>query len=519
MSPIETPTDSIKQVLEALRRRQRIVHVVEFASLGLLYGAAAAAILGATRIFLGTAEAPWLSPWAVLSFAPLGCAVGAIMGAIFRVDSLRIARAMDRASNSEDRFASALQLREHHRSARVKLVTQDAIASIHDVPVENALPIRAPRELRLLPLPAAALALFLWLAPAPKTDATPTTPPEVTADQWSELHNELKEELDQLPKPETPEEEELRREFEKLASMLEKKPQVKEVFEQIAKLQTQLDERRRNLPGRNLSMRQASKAVRSSAALQQFAQELKSGNYSKAAKALKSLSKQIGDGSRKLSAEEFEATASDFDRLAEATQSHDELSHACKQCATAASSMNSSKLSNTMNELSRMLRKNAENLRECDKACKACSMLDSLKRRLNECKSCSTCKSGKCGKCASCSNGNFVRRSNKQGGSKAGWGTADNWLTNQMNRAAGQRTPALAEIKEQGGRQTSFSVVSKDERVESAMPYKEVYAEFVQKAEADLAIESVPHSYREYLRRYFEGIQPADGASEPTSED
>ena len=40
----------------------------------------------------------------------------------------------------------------------------------------------------------------------------------------------------------------------------------------------------------------------------------------------------------------------------------------------------------------------------------------------------------------------------------------------------------------------------------------------VQKVEDDLSLESVPLAYRDYLRRYFTAIRPADEVSEPAGD-
>ena len=62
-------------------------------------------------------------------------------------------------------------------------------------------------------------------------------------------------------------------------------------------------------------------------------------------------------------------------------------------------------------------------------------------------------------------------------------------------------------------------MVSPDERARSSKKYAELYAEFVQMSEADLDLESVPVSQREYLRKYFNAIRPKESAPQEGGKD
>ena len=257
-------------------------------------------------------------------------------------------------------------------------------------------------------------------------------------------------------------------------------------------------------------MQRAAANLRSSPALQPFASQLKSGEYAKAADALEQLAEKLTKDPAAMSAEDFEAAAADLDRMANDLNSHPELGNACKQCANAAGAMNRDKLADAFKRFGRTLRKNGDSLKQSDRMCRACDMLDRLKNRMNQCESCKSCKDGNCNKpgCSTCNR--FVRQSNRKGGTKAGWGTADKWQGGNLGRGSDQRVPNLVEPQQQPGESTSYQVVSKDERAESALDYKQVYAEMVKKAEADLALESVPLTYRDYLRRYFMAIRPQE---------
>ena len=491
----------MNEILSQLRRRRRLLRALRHSGQGLLYGALLAVAIAALAAIL---RSEWLhtQPWLALLCIPAAAVVGAVAGLLRPVDTLRVARAMDRAAGSEDRFASAWQLTSHQRRVRAGLVMADALASVKETRADSALPLRAPRELKWLPLPGLALVLLLWLAPGPRLSAEVVAPPEVTPREWADLHDALREQLDELPQPQTDEEQEIADQLEKLASLLKKNPIKKDVLAQIARLQADLQGRRTELGTRDVSMRQAARALRSSAALQHFASMLRQGDYRKAAEELRKLAEQLRENTLRLSATDFEAIATDFDQLALELAAHEQLSQSCRNCAGAASSMNRDKLAEALRRLSRCLQGNCDDLQRCDGLCRTSFLLDELKRRL-----------GKCGRCGSGEGpAAFVRRNSGKGGLRAGWGTADNWAGGALGNEHEQRLPVLAETRERAGSSTAFSVVSKEERARSAQEYRELYAELVQKAEAYLALESVPVAYREFLRRYFVAIRPPEDA-------
>lgn len=512
MTKTDRTPDRLEDILAMLAHRQRRIYIAGSTLTGVFYGTVAAALLAAIGLL---AAAGWAQPgvWQVLWCVPAGAAVGALVGQLRRVDALRLARSLDLAASSQDRFASAVQLQSHHRRDRVKLIEEDALSSVQAVRPDAALRFRAPRQLRFLPLPAVLLAAMIWLAPTGRIDAVVPEEPEISAEAWTELSKDFREQLADLPEPRTDEEKELLDKLKKLADLLDRQPLKKDALEQIARLRSELEKRRENMPGRSLAMRSAARNIRSSSALKPFASQLSQGNYQKAADALKALADKLRKNAQAMSAEEFEAAASDFDRLAADLSSHEELGHACKDCAKAAESMNRDKLAEALEKFSKELERNSDELRQCDSMCRSQNLLDELLKKLNQCKSCGTCKNGQCSN-AGCSGGacnSFVKRNNKKGGLKAGWGTADRWNGGQMDPRDEQRTPDLAKLNEQAGRSTKFTVMSRDETAESSLSHQELFAEYVQKAEADLALETAPMAYRDFLKRYFMAIRPQDG--------
>ncbi len=101
-----------------------------------------------------------------------------------------------------------------------------------------------------------------------------------------------------------------------------------------------------------------------------------------------------------------------------------------------------------------------------------------------------------------------MRRTNKKGGLKAGWGSAENWIGGAVEDRDEQRMPALAETRERAGASTAYSVISSREMARSVQEMHEQFAEMVRKAEADLGLEQAPLAFRDFLRRYFRAIRP-----------
>ena len=108
-----------------------------------------------------------------------------------------------------------------------------------------------------------------------------------------------------------------------------------------------------------------------------------------------------------------------------------------------------------------------------------------------------------------------MRSSNRKGGLRAGWGTADNWSGGALTNQGEERQADMIEAAENPGASTLHPTVSPEERARSSQEYRERYAELVRKAEADLALERVPSAYRDYLRKYFVAIRPVDVPAEP----
>jgi hypothetical protein len=496
------------EILDGLRSRQRVLNISRCTAIG---------AFGGLLVAMGVVAFAWVTPQGSLGTfgAPLLIACGAavvasatlaaLIGALLPIADLPLARAIDRAAGSDDRFASAFQLREHRHQDRVRLIAEDAVARVRTTAPSTALPLSMPRAARWSALPLVLLCAMLFLLPDRSIALASPSVPEISSDEWSRLHEDFASELKKLPKAETPEQEEMRKMLEELAKLLEQNPEKKDVLKEIAKLSEKIEKERQALPTRDLNMKNAAKAMAKSEALKQFASTLKQGEYDKAATELQKLAEQMDSGELSPDANEFESMAEDLEKLAQEINSESpeaqEMQKACEQCSKSASSMNKKELAEAMKRLAQQMKSNCKSMCQGDSCRKCQSLLDMLRRGMSQ------CKGGNCN-----GNGLMPGMSANKGGHKAGWGSAAKWDGGELAKNAEGRTPDMTEVAERGGESSSFKIVSPDERAASGKSYEELFAEFVQKSEADLDLDSVPLPYREYLSRYFNGIRPRDSA-------
>lgn len=497
-----TQHGNVLSLITALRRRQRAVNAVR----GLVHGAfvAGVAVCAASVIARASGQAE-LTPIIVnaATVAVLCIVGGALLGALSPVSDLALARALDRAGKGQDRFASALQLLNDRHADRAQLVVEDALAHVSGTPAAAALPMRMPRTARWAPVPFLALVAILLLMPSSRLQAAPTQTPEISPDQWNQIADEFNKELAQLPRPLTADEQEMQKELERLSEKLKQAPDKKEALKEIARLSDRVEKEQKQLGAKEVSLRKAAKAVAKSAALKALASKMQQGQYTEAAEELENVAAQMQNGELSPDAEEFEAMAQDLDQLAKEAEADQELSKECQSCSSAAAKMNKKELSDALKKLSQQIKKNAGKYSKSDSLARHKKLLDSLKRKMN----CQNCCDG------DCDNEGFCQNPGK-GGKKAGWASAAKWDGGKLHNQDEKRSGEMVDPQETNGESTSFQMVSPDERARSSKKYAELYAEFVQMTEADLDLESVPLSQREYLRKYFNSIRPKEAAPE-----
>lgn len=507
----EKDRSTIAEVLAGLRRRQRAVNSVRWGMNGLLIGGGVgccAAVLAWAIAHPGTGKLLLVAAaWAV------GVAVvGAVAGAVLPVSDLKLARAMDRAAASEDRFASAMQLAEHRRQERAHLVIEDAVSRVSGTRAGVALPVCVPRSARWLPVPVLVLAALLAILPGANQKAVAATEPEIGADEWRSIQDRFEKDLARIPKAENPEEQDLQKQLEQLSAMLKQNPDKKDALKEIAKLSDRIAQQRKG--PRGASMKSAARSVSSSQALKEFAAKLKQGSYAKAGGELRKLADQLKKGELSPDAKEFESMASDLRRLAQMSGQQG-MKNAGEKGAKAAEMMSREALEEALRRLAEQLEEHAGEMADGDRMGDYEEMLERLKRMMNRGKGDGDGEGEGEGE----GEGDGPGRRAGKGGLKAGWGTASKWDGGSLSKERDRRMPDMVAPQERAGMSSTFQIMSPDERAKSGKKYEELYAEFVQKSEADLDLDSVPVACRDYLRRYFNAIKPQETTPADTGEE
>lgn len=176
--------DSIRQLIEQLRRRLRIQRavagLVEGACLGLMITGVG---IAAVRTGFADPQSWWL--WALI--AAVSAAVGAGFRALQPIDTIAAARRIDRTHNLHDRLSTAIELAERNEKlsaddeAFVRAQLQDAIRHCSQVDPRRAAPWRRPSDTVLLAVVALAV-LSIGVLPMPDHEHPLPEPFEVEHD-------------------------------------------------------------------------------------------------------------------------------------------------------------------------------------------------------------------------------------------------------------------------------------------------------------------------------------------------
>lgn len=481
----------MRTILDALATRQRVVNIFVFTLRGAMTGICAAALL--TMILAISGFPPALGFIAVCIAA--GAGAGTLLGVLRRRDTLKLARALDRAAGAEDRLASAVDLEGKAPAASWRLVRADAVSRVSGTHASQAIPFHTPSSLRWLPVPIVILIATLWLAPG-STVIADTPVPDVSPEQWTQFEQFLRDEIEKLPEPKSEDTKQVAAGMERLARLLERQPEKKLALAQLAKLRTDVDRRRKQLSRSERPPRQAANAIKREGVLSKFSASMRQGDYKRAAENLEKLAQQLREQVLRMSAEDFESTTEDFQALAMELLDEQELSDDARECSAASSEMNRDRLSEAMRKFAKRLRENADRLSQCDSLCQASGALSELQNRI-----------GRAGSRRGWASAFMRRESDKKGGLRAGVGTADTYSDGLLDAQGIGTTPDLVTPREGAGASTRITTTSRDERARSGQELMDQYVEMMQRAEADLDIESVPISYREFLRRYFVAIR------------
>ncbi len=174
-----TDTSAIQRLIGRARRRIRGQWAIESATTAAILAAAGALI----AIFVMRIELVSRTTGVVLVAASgLLIVLGALVGAVRKIDDEAVARRIDRASNLADRLSTAIAFRRALGTAAAGsgdeteelmiAAIRDGVRAVPKANVEAATPFRAPRDLRAAAGFLAVSALAAGLA-IPMPDRTP----------------------------------------------------------------------------------------------------------------------------------------------------------------------------------------------------------------------------------------------------------------------------------------------------------------------------------------------------------
>jgi hypothetical protein len=153
---------TITRLTRLVRQRRMLFYGLR----GLVWGLCLAIVPVALRTVLG----PWALPVAG-GAAVAGALIGLLYGALLRVPAVDALGLADRAFDLKDRLATAHDLLGRpERGALADAAIEDAEGHARQIRLEQAVPWRWPRELRLLPAPVLVLAALPYLPPIPIPD-------------------------------------------------------------------------------------------------------------------------------------------------------------------------------------------------------------------------------------------------------------------------------------------------------------------------------------------------------------
>lgn len=432
-------------------------------------------------------------PLLTLTFAALGMATfaAALQTWLERPGSVTVAKAWDDSTGGKDRLATAIQLGEAQTPMGRALISE-AVETTKRVEPARVFPVRVPREGWLLPLPI-GVAIVLSFLPG-WINAGPTPDPIVTEalhNQAANIKNFISKER---AKEQTPQRKDLLERLDRLATDLSTdKTRKKEALAELAKLMDDMRKDDKEQEKKKLELEKMLKNFQTNDKNRDLTDELNQGKYDDAANRIEKMIDDLKEQIRKK--KEEKANKDELDKL------EDQLK----------------KAQDVKAQLLKMLQvklnmKNAKEVME---------FLGALEGELGELpdEEIVDGKPGKClGACSRPATGPIVRLSERSltKGRKAGRATMTNFFGDEEKRTANQREEHKITIKEQKGKSAFSQTQVANDGSRSKLGAKEILAAEKHAAEDTIERQDIPAGYRDYLRKYFDGIQPDDSAEKDT---
>ncbi|MGE0707753.1 MAG: hypothetical protein AB7N76_13425 [Planctomycetota bacterium] len=405
---------------------------------------------------------------------------------------LALAKRYDDHCGLKDRLTSALDMMGRDDPGAEALLA-DAARALETFHPEGALPFALPREGRLLPLPILLLAAALLLpGAARRAEARDPALLDALTSSAARLRAFVARQRDGEA---TPGRKERLERLDELAAELTKGTLEKK--DALAKFTKLLDELKRDEERLELEEEQLRRKVKSFPGQkdQKLLDDVHRGDYQSAANRLKKLLEELKEQQRKLK----EQGKAGLEKLKELEKKLKELEEV------------EAKLLKLM-ALRRDLAGNGEVMDFLKDVEGELGQLEDPEIVEGEWK-----KLGKLQPPGQ--GGNQVRKVKRQltpPSDKAGSGTTDEWLGKDAQRSDHQREEQKLTIREAKGRSAFTQTQVANDGSRSRREAREVLKASRTAAEDTIQRQDVPAGYREYLRRYFDGLQPDGDAAGKT---
>lgn len=489
----------ILEKIHSVRRRLSVQKYFQTLALFLFYGLLVCVPVVIVDSFVTSFN---ISPLVFL-YVACGIAAIALVVCLMRpVNLYEAARAIDIDASLKDRVVSGLeQIERKTDETLTALQLQDTSKRLETIPLKQVARYTVPRQTKFIAIIAIFLITFSFVEffspPAASTEIDFS--PQIAAEANTLLKKieEAKKEAEQSDDAEL---EEILKEIEERTLQL-KKPKIapKEALARMTELSALL--KKRVNPAKLAQQEKLLKGLGDqfigNPILGEFGQQVKLGDYQKAAQKLDKVAKDVP----KFDAEKRQNLSDELKRAGKNLKGT-ELSELGGELSKSGTALAGNDMDGTQ-----------KGLRAAGKKISDFSLLK--KRNLQLAKllaECEACKAGIAGACQSKGKGK-------------GLGLAQH-LSNKPNEGAGEKTSAT-----QQGQLTSLdarlnlehvtgvqgegdSTVQTDEvsaeGQQSALSYKDAYMKYQKLSEDALTQEQIPLGYKFYVKRYFESIKPSD---------
>ena len=469
-----TRNEAILQGIARLRSRAARIGFARYGLRALFYALLLAAIL---LVLL-----PGVPTLALLGGLLALAAVAALaLGFARRPAAAEAAKLYDDHIGLKDTMSSSVEL-IGSEGPMVRVLLEDAASRASDVRPEEVFRFRMPREGWLLPVPVTALVLVLVLPGL--LGANPSTDPELASELAAgtqELQDFIASERDKQP---TPRREELLAELEDVTAELSRRPiDKKEALAEISKLMENLASDQQELEQEELELKKLVKSLQANDRTQELAEEINNGAYSDAANRVAELMDEL---KKKIEAKrKAKAPEEELEELEEQLRELEDLKAKLM------------KLMNVQYDL------NAR--------AKVLEFLEFLEGEIGDVpdEEVIDAKFVRFGQCEGQCEGDKIVKLPQMllpPTDKAGKGTMDYFGEETRNDATTEEHKVT--VRETSGTSAFTQTQVADDGSRSQMAEREVLQAEKRAAEETIHRQDVPAGYRDYIRQYFDQIQP-----------